>query len=117
VSIRLSRAAHVLILQSSPQLPALTLVAGGFNCQSTAQIDCTTFDKLSAQKSNSQVILGKYTCLTTADAKSGLGSASGTSTSSAPPKSTTSKAAAASFGVDSAVAGISVVGGLLRMLL
>ena len=104
----------MLIFQSSPQLPKLALVSGGFNCQSTAKIDCSKFDKLSAQESNAQVILGKYTCLTTADAKSGLNSASGTSSS---PSKSTSKAAAASYGVNTAVAGISVVGGLLRMLL
>jgi len=99
---------------STPQLPALTLVSGGFNVQSTAQIDCSTFDKQSAQKSNAQVILGKYTCITTADAKSGVGSATTTGSSGA---STTSKAAAVSYGVNSALAGISVVGGILRMLL
>ena len=60
--------------------------------QSTAQIDCSSFD---SEKGG--VIQGKYTCTTTSDAKSGLGSAS--------------------YGVSEAAAGLSVVGGLLQMLL
>ncbi|EPE36821.1 L [Glarea lozoyensis ATCC 20868] len=104
---------------TTPTIPDLTLVAGGFNVQSQQQIDCSLFDSLSAAKSNSQVIRGKYTCITTADAKSGVGSAtgSGTATGTGAAASGTSKAAAASYGVNSAAVGLSVVGGLLRMLL
>ncbi|CAG8951543.1 hypothetical protein HYFRA_00007459 [Hymenoscyphus fraxineus] len=94
---------------TTPLLPALTLVSGGFNIQSTNQIDCTTFDK---QQKNA-AILGVYTCKTTADAKSGVGS----STSSGSGSSTTSRAAAASYGINEAIAGVSVIGGLLQMLL
>jgi len=102
---------------TTPTIPSLTLVAGGFNVQSTQEIDCSGFDSLSAAKSNSQVIRGKYTCITTADAKSGVGSATGSGTSTGSGASTTSKAAAVSYGVNSAAVGMSVVGGLLRMLL
>ena len=101
----------------SPTIPNLSLVAGGFNVQSTQEIDCDGFDALSAKKSNSQVIRGTYTCITTADAKSGVGSAGGSGTSTGSGASTTSKAAAVSYGVNSAAVGMSVVGGLLRMLL
>ncbi|KAG9235043.1 hypothetical protein BJ875DRAFT_542429 [Amylocarpus encephaloides] len=97
---------------STPELPALTQVSGGFNVQSTAQIDCSTFDQ-----EKGTVILGAndkaYTCLTTADAQAGVGSA----TTSGGSSSSTSKAAAASYGINEAVAGLSVVGGLLQMLL
>lgn len=76
--------------------------------QSTAQIDCSPYEKLKGG-----VIQGTFTCKTTADAKSGVGS--GTGSDSASP--TGSGSAAVSYGVNGAVAGLSVVGGLLGMLL
>lgn len=94
---------------TTPLLPSLTLVSGGFNIQSTNQIDCSTFDK----QQKAAAILGVYTCKTTADAKSGVGSSTSTGSGS----STTSKAAAASYGINEALAGVSVIGGLLQMLL
>jgi len=94
---------------STPELPELADVKGGFNIQSTAQIECTGFDKLEGN-----VIQGVYTCLTTADAKSGVGSSTTTGSSAKP---SSSKGAAMSFGVSEAVAGLSVVGGLLQMVL
>jgi len=100
---------------STPQLPKLNDVKGGFNMQSTAQIDCSNFDALD----KSDNIQGKYVCKTTADAKSsgtGTGTSSGSSTSSSG-SSATSKAAAASYGVNEALVGVSFVGGLLQMLL
>jgi len=98
---------------STPQLPKLNDVKGGFNMQSTAQIDCSGF-KSEASSGNIQ---GTFTCKTTADAKSGTGSSSGSGTSSGSSSSSTSKAAAASYGVNEALVGVSVVGGLLQMLL
>jgi hypothetical protein len=106
--------AHALLnianFPSSPQLPSLNIVAGGFNMQSTAQIDCSIYDKL---KGN--VIQGTYDCVSaTTDAKSGVGSATSSGSSSTP---SSSKGAAVSYGVNEAVAGLSVFGGILQMLL
>ncbi|PQE13256.1 GPI-anchored cell wall organization ecm33 protein [Rutstroemia sp. NJR-2017a WRK4] len=99
---------------STPELPALNDVKGGFNMQSTAQIDCSGF-KSEASSGNIQ---GTFTCKTTADAKSGTSSSgSGSSTTSGSGSSSTSKAAAASYGVNEALVGVSFVGGLLQMLL
>jgi len=100
---------------STPNLPELVDIKGGFNMQSTAQIDCSGFDALEGN-----VIQGTYTCKTTADAKSGVGSGSGSGsgTSSSDGSSPTKSGnAAVSYGANSAVAGLSVVGGLLGMLL
>jgi len=87
----------------------LNNVKGGFNMQSAQQIDCSGFK---AKQGNE--IQGTYTCTTSSNPKSGTGSGTGTSSGGA---SSTSKAAAHSFGVNEAVAGLSVVGGLLQMLL
>lgn len=95
-----------------PVIPNLTDVKGGFNMQSTAQIDCSGYQS----DFSSGVIQGKFTCKTTADAKGGLGSGSGTSSGSSP-SSTSTKGAAASFGISEAAAGLSVLGGLMQMLL
>jgi hypothetical protein len=97
---------------STPSLPALTNVKGGFNIQSTAQIDCTGFQ---AEAGSGKVIQGTFICKTTADATT-LGSSSSTSSGSSA-SSTSSKGAAVSYGVNEAVAGLSVIGGLLQMLL
>jgi len=97
---------------STPSLPALSDVKGGFNMQSTSQIDCSGF----SSEHSSGVIQGVFTCKTTADAQSGTSSTTGTSTASTP-KATKSKGAAVTFGVSDTVAGLSVVGGLLQMLL
>ncbi|KUJ12113.1 uncharacterized protein LY89DRAFT_222311 [Mollisia scopiformis] len=97
---------------STPSLPALTNVKGGFNIQSTATIDCTSFQ---AEAGSGKVIQGTYICKTTADATT-LGSSTTTGSSSGA-SSTSSKGAAVSYGVNEAVAGISVLGGLLSMLL
>jgi hypothetical protein len=94
-------------------LPKLSDVKGGFNMQSTAQIDCSGFKS----QSSSGNIQGTFTCKTTADAKSSGTSSSGSSTTSGSGSSSTSKAAAASYGVNEALVGVSVVGGLLQMLL
>jgi hypothetical protein len=96
---------------STPDLKSLSLVSGGFNMQSTAQIDCSAFD---AAKKGGE-IQGLYTCTTTADAKAGVGSSPTTSATGS--KSSSSKGAAVSYGVSDALAGISVLGGLLQMLL
>jgi hypothetical protein len=93
---------------STPDLPSLEDVKGGFNVQSTNDIDCSSFQS----EHSSGAIQGTFTCKTTADAKSGTGSSSSSSSSS-----TTSKGAAVSYGVNDAVLGLSVVGGFLRMML
>jgi hypothetical protein len=98
--------------QLRPELPKLKDVKGGFNMQSTSEIDCSGFQALR----DSEVIQGTYTCKTTADAQSGVDSGSGTDSSSGASPSG-SKGAAVSYDVNSAVAGLSVVGGLLGMLL
>jgi len=96
---------------STPSMPDITNVKGGFNMQSTSQIDCTFYNNLSSQK----VIQGKYDCISaTSDAKSGLGSATTTAGSAS---ASSTKGAAASFGISEAAAGLSVVGGILQMLL
>lgn len=96
---------------SSPSLGALKTVKGGFSLESTATLDCDSFD---SEKGANSVLQGPYTC------KGGVSNpqplSSGTSSGSAS-ASTTSKAAAHTYGVTDAVAGLSVVGGLLQMLL
>lgn len=84
---------------------------GGFNIQSTADIDCTSFK---AESGSGNVIQGTFICETTADATT-LGSS--TSSGSATTATSTKKAAAASHSISEVVAGLSVVGGLFQMLL
>jgi len=99
---------------TTPQLPKLNDVKGGFNMQSTTSIDCSGFQS----EHSSGNIQGTYTCKTTADAQSGTSTSSGTSSgSSSSSSSTSSKGAAVSYGVNEALVGVSVVGGLLNMLL
>ncbi|RDL37808.1 putative sporulation-specific protein 2 [Venustampulla echinocandica] len=95
---------------STPELPEIKDVKGGFNVQSTVKIDCSNFESM-----KNKIIQGTFTCKTTADAKSGVGSSTGTSSSDSPTSS--KKSDAGSFGVSEAVAGFSVLGGLLQMLL
>lgn len=95
---------------STPDLPALTNVKGGFNVQSTAQIDCSGFQ---AEAGSGKVIQGTFICKTTADATT-LGSSTTTGSSST---ASSTKGAAASYGVNEGLMGLSVIGGLLQMLL
>jgi hypothetical protein len=88
----------------------ITNVKGTFNMQSTADIDCTSFNALKS----SGVIQGQEVCKSATSNASPLSSGTSTATGSA---STSSKAAAVSYGVNEAVAGLSIVGGLLQMLL
>jgi hypothetical protein len=92
-------------------LPALVSVKGGFNIQSTQQIDCSAF---AAEAGIGKVILGTFICKTTANATT-LGSS--TSTGSSSGSTSTSKGAAVSYGISESVAAFSVLGGLLQMLL
>jgi len=99
---------------STPILPALVNVKGGFNVQSTAQIDCSGFQ---SEAGSGKVIQGTFICKTTADATT-LGSSTASGTSSSPSAtSSTKKNSAGNFGVNEAVAGLSVIGGLLQILL
>ncbi len=95
---------------SSPLLPSLTNVKGGFNVQSEQQIDCSGFQ---SEAGSGKVIQGTFTCKTTADASS-IGSSTSSSSSAS---ATSSKGAAASYSFSEVAAGISVLGGLLQMLL
>lgn len=96
---------------TTPNLPALGNVKGGFNVESKQSIDCTKFK---AEASASGVIQGKFFCQGNLDSVSSLGTGTTTGTGAS---STSSKGAAASFGVNEAAAGLSVIGGLLQMLL
>ncbi|KAI6248047.1 hypothetical protein HI914_03472 [Erysiphe necator] len=69
---------------STPELPALENVKGGFNLQSTSSIDCSNFD---SEHGAGKVIQGVYVCKTTSDA-AGLGS--GTNGNSGSKKSSAS---------------------------
>lgn len=93
---------------STPDLPALENVKGGFNLQSTASIDCSNFD---SEHGAGKVIQGVYVCKTTSNA-AGLGS--GTSSGSNPKSS---KGAASTMTFSDAAAGISLIGGLVQILL
>ncbi|KAJ8059901.1 hypothetical protein OCU04_011525 [Sclerotinia nivalis] len=97
---------------STPELPKLNDVKGGFNMQSTTSIDCSGFKS----EHDSGNIQGTYTCKTTANAQSGTGTGTSSSSSSSS-SATASKGAAVSYGVNEALMGVSVVGGFLSMLL
>jgi hypothetical protein len=92
-------------------MPALTNVKGAFNLQSTAQFSCAAFAN---EHGNSKTIQGQYTCVTTTNPSTLSGTTTGTGSSAS---STSSKGAAVSYGINEAVAGLSVLGGLLHMLL
>ncbi|RAL59364.1 hypothetical protein DID88_006854 [Monilinia fructigena] len=92
---------------TTPELPKLNDVKGGFNMQSTTSIDCSGFKS----EHDSGNIQGTYTCKTTANAQSGTSSSSSSSSSSS---ATASKGAAVSYGVNEAVMGVSVVGSFLE---
>lgn len=96
----------------TPTLAKLKNVRGGFNMQSTDEIDCSGFQSLRS----SDIIQGKFICISTAeDAKSNDGTTTtGDGTSSASPSSSSNPAT--SYSVHYAVAGVSVVGGLMGML-
>jgi hypothetical protein len=95
---------------TTPSLPALNNVKGGFNVQSKSQIDCSGFQ---SQAGSGKVIQGTFICKTTADATT-LGSSTTTGTSAS---STSTKGSAASYGINGALTGLSVLGGFLQMLL
>lgn len=98
---------------TTPNLPAIKNVVGAMNIESTAEIDCTTFNKWGGN-----IVQGKEFCNTTSNpvTLSPSGTVTGTGTgSSASPSS--SKGAAVSFGVNEAVAGLGLVGGFMQMLL
>jgi len=98
---------------TTPKLPALKSVLGGFTVESTSQIDCSGFQ---SEAGPASVIEGKFVCDTTSTPAqlSGSGSSPSSTSGAKPAKS---KGAAVSYGVNEAVAGLSVVGGLLQMFL
>jgi hypothetical protein len=89
----------------------LKTVKGGFSLESTATLDCDSFN---SEKGADSVLQGPYQCKGQVSDPQPL--SSGTSSGSSA-SSTSSKGAAPSYGVNEAVAGLSVVGGLLQMLL
>lgn len=91
-------------------MPKINNVVGALNIESTAQIDCSGFDKL-----NGVVVQGKENCVSATDNPTTL-SPSGTVTGTGS-KPSSSKGAAVSFGVSEAVAGLGLVGGFMQMLL
>jgi len=95
---------------TTPSLPEINNIVGALNIESTAQIDCSGFNKLSGN-----VVQGKENCVSATDNPTTL-SPSGTVTGSTS-KPSSSKGAAVSYGVNEAVAGLSLVGGIMQMLL
>lgn len=94
---------------TTPNLSALNNVKGAMNIQSTSQIDCDGFNKL-----RGNVVQGKENCVSATEDPTTL-SPSGTVTGGH--SSSTSKSAAISYGINEAVAGLSVVGGIMQLLL
>lgn len=82
--------------------------------QSKSTIDCGKFQKLKG------VVQGKFTCVTTSDAKSADGTSTGgtgTTTGAAASGSATPKNAAPAFGASEAVVGLSALGALFSLFL
>jgi len=94
---------------TTPALPALVNVKGGFNIQSQQAIDCSSFD---SEAGTGKVIQGKYFCKGTIADVGGLGTTPTATGSGSKP----TKNAAASYGMGAAAAGFGVVGGILQLL-
>jgi hypothetical protein len=88
---------------------------GGFTIETTQTIDCSTYQN---EAGANKVIQGTVTCVS-ADTNPNpvVSGSSSTGTGSSASSTATKKSAADAFGVNEAVAGLSVVGGLLQMLL
>lgn len=99
---------------TTPNLPVLTSVVGGFTLESTQNIDCSVYQN---EAGANKVIQGTVTCDSADSNPNPVVSGSGTSTSTGASSTASKKSAADAFGVNEAVAGLSVVGGLLQMLL
>lgn len=99
---------------TTPNLPGLTNVKGGFNVRSESPLDgCPAFK---AESGSGKAIQGTFVCTGQTNNLGGINSPTGSSTGSSP-SSTSSKGAAVSYGISEAAAGLSVLGGLLQMLL
>jgi len=94
---------------TTPILPALVNIKGGFNIQSQQAINCDSFK---AEAGTGKVIQGKYFCQGTIADVGGLGSTPTSTGSGSKP----TKNAASPFGVSAAAAGLGVVGGILQLL-
>jgi len=97
---------------TTPDMASLKNVQGALNIKSTAVIDCSGFAKLH----DSGVVQGKDECKSTDTDPTSL-TGGGTSTGSPAKTSDKPKGAASSFGVSHAVAGVSVFGAMLHLLL
>merc|ERR1711939_928455 len=99
---------------TTPELPKLEDVKGGFNIQSQQAITCSGFEEQSGGKGS--IIQGKFICKSaTATTETLDGSASTTGGSSG--SSATPKSDATNFGLSQAALGASFIGGLLQMIL
>lgn len=99
---------------TTPELPKLEDVKGGFNIQSQQSITCSGFESQSGGKGS--IIQGKFVCKSataTAETLDGSSSTAGGSSGS----STTPKSDAMTFGFSQVAIGASFFGGLLQMIL
>ncbi|KAH7356686.1 hypothetical protein BKA65DRAFT_212403 [Rhexocercosporidium sp. MPI-PUGE-AT-0058] len=99
---------------TTPELPKLEDVKGGFNVQSQQVITCSGFEAQSTGKGN--VIQGKFICKSATATTSTLDGSTST-TGGASGSSTTPKSDASNFRFNEAAIGFSVLGGLLQMIL
>jgi len=97
---------------TTPLMPKLANVKGGFNVQSTANISCDAFATLLSEGD----IQGTYDCATTADATT-LDGSTGTSTGSSASATASKKGAAASYGLSQVAAFVAVLGSGLMIVL
>lgn len=98
---------------TTPSAPALKNVVGALNIQSVGQIDCATYWNTLKTKG---VVQGKSVCKSTAADATTLDGTSST-TSSGGAKTSSTKGAASSVEISQVVAGASILGGLLSLLL
>jgi hypothetical protein len=96
---------------STPKLPALKDVVGTFNIESTSVIDCGSFSDIEG------VVQADFNCKSATEDPQTVESGSPGSPTGSSPTETSSSAAMGSVGVNEALAGLSVIGGLLQMLL
>lgn len=98
---------------STPELPKLEDVKGGFNIQSQQPVSCDGFQAISGGKGS--IIQGKFICKTTSATETLDGSSSTTGGSSG--SSSTPKSDASNVRFSEAVLGLSILGGLLQLIL
>jgi hypothetical protein len=100
---------------TTPELPKLEDVKGGFNVQSQQVITCSGFEAQSGGKGS--IIQGKFICKSATATTETLDGSSSTTRSSSSASSTSKKSDATNFGFSEAALGFSLFGGLLQMIL